>query len=51
MKWRHTRESESAALAGPDSTQKDLPQKLAKSIGDETARRDDEEDVEIDVDL
>jgi hypothetical protein len=51
MKWRHTRESENAALAGPDSTQKDLPQKLVKSIGDETTRRDDEEDVEIDVDL
>jgi len=47
MKWRHTRESENAALAGPDSTQKDLPQKLIKSITNDTMRQD-EEDIEID---
>ncbi|KAL6264157.1 hypothetical protein P5V15_004236 [Pogonomyrmex californicus] len=50
MKWRHTRENENAALAGPDSTQKDLPQKLVKSITNDTTRQD-EDDIEIDVDL
>lgn len=47
MKWRHTRESENVALAGPDSTQKDFPQKLVKSITNNTMPQD-EEDVEID---
>lgn len=47
MKWRHTRESENAALAGPDSTQKDFPQKLIKSISNDTMQQD-EEDIEID---
>ncbi|XP_011166269.1 H2.0-like homeobox protein [Solenopsis invicta] len=47
MKWRHTRESENAALAGPDSTQKDFPQKLVKSITSDTTQQD-EEDIEID---
>ncbi|RLU27088.1 hypothetical protein DMN91_000887 [Ooceraea biroi] len=51
MKWRHMKESENAALAGPDSTQKDFPQKLVKSISNDMTQRDDEEDVEIDVDL
>lgn len=50
MKWRHTRENESATLSGPDSTQKDYPQKLAKSITNNTAQKEDE-DIEIDVDL
>lgn len=49
MKWRHTRENEIAA-AGPDSTQKDFPQKLVKSIVNDTTQQD-EEDIEIDVDL
>ncbi|XP_032684797.1 H2.0-like homeobox protein isoform X2 [Odontomachus brunneus] len=49
MKWRHTRESENPALAGPDSTQKDFPQKVVKPTG--TTQQEDEEDVEIDVDL
>ncbi|XP_011876327.1 PREDICTED: H2.0-like homeobox protein [Vollenhovia emeryi] len=47
MKWRHTKESESATLAGPDSTQKDFPQKLVKSITND-ALQQDEEDIEID---
>jgi len=47
MKWRHTKESENAALAGPDSTQKDLPQKLIKSITNDTMQQT-EEDIEID---
>ncbi|XP_070169206.1 homeobox protein H2.0 [Polyergus mexicanus] len=50
MKWRHTRESENAASAGPDSTQKDIPQKLVKPNADDTTQRN-EEDIEIDVDL
>ncbi|XP_029178638.1 H2.0-like homeobox protein [Nylanderia fulva] len=50
MKWRHTRESENAALAGPDSTQKDFSQKLVKSNAND-ATQQNEEDVEIDVDL
>ncbi|CAL1680779.1 unnamed protein product [Lasius platythorax] len=48
MKWRHTRESESAA--GPDSTQKDFSQKLIKPNANDTTQQN-EEDVEIDVDL
>jgi len=48
MKWRHTKESENAALAGPDSTQKDLPQKLIKSITNDTIIQQTEEDIEID---
>ncbi|XP_024892046.1 H2.0-like homeobox protein [Temnothorax curvispinosus] len=47
MKWRHTRESENAALTGPDSTQKDFPQKLVESIANDTMQQD-EEDIEID---
>lgn len=50
MKWRHTRESENTMLAGPDSTQKDFPQKLIKSTANIT-QENDEEDVEIDIDL
>ncbi|XP_020282683.1 H2.0-like homeobox protein isoform X2 [Pseudomyrmex gracilis] len=50
MKWRHTRESENTMLAGPDSTQKDFPQKLIKSTANITLEND-EEDVEIDIDL
>lgn len=50
MKWRHTRENENATLTGPDSTQKDYPQKLVKSIANNTMQQDDE-DAEIDVDL
>lgn len=51
MKWRHTRESENPALAGPDSTQKDFPQKVMKPTVNGTTQQEDEEDVEIDVDL
>lgn len=51
MKWRHTRESENTALAGPDSTQKDFPQKVVKPIANGTTQQENEEDVEIDVDL
>ncbi|XP_071571499.1 H2.0-like homeobox protein [Temnothorax nylanderi] len=47
MKWRHTRENENAALTGPDSTQKDFPQKLVESIANDTMQQD-EEDIEID---
>ncbi|XP_012226472.1 H2.0-like homeobox protein [Linepithema humile] len=50
MKWRHTRENENTTLTGPDSTQKDYPQKLVKSIANNAMQQDDE-DVEIDVDL
>ncbi|XP_011707024.1 PREDICTED: homeobox protein DBX1-A [Wasmannia auropunctata] len=46
MKWRHTRENENVALAGPDSTQKDFPQKLVKSITNDTTQQ--EEDIQID---
>ncbi|XP_012529780.1 H2.0-like homeobox protein [Monomorium pharaonis] len=46
MKWRHTKESENTTLTGPDSTQKDFPQKLIKSITNDTMQ--DEEDIEID---
>ncbi|XP_050462607.1 H2.0-like homeobox protein [Cataglyphis hispanica] len=48
MKWRHTRENENAASTGPDSTQKDIPQKLVKP---NDMIQQNEEDVEIDVDL
>ncbi|XP_014477123.1 PREDICTED: H2.0-like homeobox protein [Dinoponera quadriceps] len=51
MKWRHTRESENVALAGPDSTQKDFPQKVVKPATNGTTQQEDEEDIEIDVDL
>ncbi|KAG5330276.1 HLX protein, partial [Acromyrmex charruanus] len=47
MKWRHTRESENVTFAGPDSTQKDFPQKLIKSITNDTTQKN-EEDIEID---
>ncbi|XP_018357351.1 PREDICTED: H2.0-like homeobox protein [Trachymyrmex cornetzi] len=47
MKWRHTRESENVTFAGPDSTQKDFPQKLIKSIINDTIQRN-EENIEID---
>ncbi|EFN65816.1 H2.0-like homeobox protein [Camponotus floridanus] len=50
MKWRHTRENENAASVGPDSTQKDIPQKLVKPNVKDTIQQN-EEDVEIDVDL
>jgi len=47
MKWRHTRESENVTFAGPDSTQKDFPQKLIKSITNDITQKN-EEDIEID---
>ncbi|KAL6423497.1 hypothetical protein ACFW04_010224 [Cataglyphis niger] len=50
MKWRHTRENENAASTGPDSTQKDIPQKLVKPNTNDMIQQN-EEDVEIDVDL
>ncbi|XP_018401126.1 PREDICTED: H2.0-like homeobox protein [Cyphomyrmex costatus] len=46
MKWRHTKESENVVF-GPDSTQKDFPQKLIKSVTNDTTQQD-EEDIEID---
>lgn len=51
MKWRHTRESENVALTGPDSTQKDYPQKLVKSITNDTMRQEEEEEEEEDVEI
>ncbi|EFN81218.1 H2.0-like homeobox protein [Harpegnathos saltator] len=51
MKWRHARESENAVLAGPDSTQKDFPQKMVKPNVNDTIQQENEEDAEIDVDL
>lgn len=51
MKWRHTKESESAALSNLDS-QKDSSRKLGKDNGksEKTASKD-EEDIEIEVDV
>ncbi|KAG6801225.1 H2.0-like homeobox protein [Apis mellifera caucasica] len=51
MKWRHTKESESAALSNLDS-QKDSSRKLGKDNGkSEKTASEDEEDIEIEVDV
>lgn len=54
MKWRHTKESESAVLSNPDS-QKESAKKLtkdnAKSATTEKTVSEDEEDMEIEVDV
>lgn len=51
MKWRHTRENENAASTGPDSTQKDFPQRLIKPGANDTTQPDDGKDIEIDIDV
>ena len=54
MKWRHTKESESAVLSNSDS-QKESAKKLtkdnAKSATTEKTVSEDEEDMEIEVDV
>lgn len=51
MKWRHTKESESAALSNLDS-QKDSSRKLGKdNAKSEKTASEDEEDIEIEVDV
>lgn len=51
MKWRHTKESESAPLSNLDS-QKDSSRKLGKdNAKSEKTASEDEEDIEIEVDV
>ncbi|KAF3430451.1 hypothetical protein E2986_11518 [Frieseomelitta varia] len=54
MKWRHTKESESAVLSNPDA-QKESAKKLtkdnAKNATTEKTVSEDEEDIEIEVDV
>ncbi|XP_043288491.1 probable cytochrome P450 12a5, mitochondrial [Venturia canescens] len=51
MKWRHTKEAESSASNGPDSTQQDSPRKSLKENGKlivQPEAEDDEEEIEVD---
>ncbi|KAL2737890.1 H20-like homeobox protein [Vespula squamosa] len=57
MKWRHTKQGENnnSSIADPDSTQKEIPQKIledsTKSVEGKTILSEDEEDIEIQVDV
>lgn len=57
MKWRHTKQGENnnSSIADPDSTQKEIPQKIlqdsTKNVEGKTISSEDEEDIEIQVDV